>query len=197
VYEKYAAHGLEILAFPSNEFGHQEPGTCADIKRFARQHYHTSFPLFDKVRGWEGGRAPGLWAVLAQGGRSQATPAGQEEETLAATQRSPAARPTPTSADHPTPLPSPSPPSPPSPLPHPQVEVNGPHAHPVYQYLRRELPASQGGGDGHGPGKPLPWNFQKVRARPPPGARRRAGPCWCVLLLAGATPRVCLPGLGA
>jgi glutathione peroxidase-family protein len=43
------------------------------------------------------------------------------------------------------------------------VDVNGPHAHPVYQYLKRELPVAEGGGGGHGTGKDLVWNFQKVR----------------------------------
>jgi len=53
VYDKYHEHGLEILAFPSNQFGNQEPGTCDEIKRFARDHYHTAFPLFQKVRARE------------------------------------------------------------------------------------------------------------------------------------------------
>jgi glutathione peroxidase len=48
VYEKYKEHGLEILAFPSNQFG-GEPGSSQDIKAFARQ-LNASFPLFEKVR---------------------------------------------------------------------------------------------------------------------------------------------------
>jgi glutathione peroxidase len=49
LYEKYKASGLEVLAFPSNQFGQQEPGTDAEIKQFATGHYHTTFPLFQKI----------------------------------------------------------------------------------------------------------------------------------------------------
>jgi glutathione peroxidase len=98
VYEKYRAHGLEILAFPSNEFGGQEPGARDQIRDFARNAYHATFPVFDKV------------------------------------------------------------------------SVNGAGAHPVWRYLRRELPEAQGGGGGKADGRDLPWNFQKIlvdqRGRP-------------------------------
>ena len=40
---KYA--NLEVLAFPSNEFGGQEPGSAAQIKAFAREKYGAKFPL--------------------------------------------------------------------------------------------------------------------------------------------------------
>ena len=36
LYDKYSARGLEILAFPCNQFGAQEPGTAAQIKGFAK-----------------------------------------------------------------------------------------------------------------------------------------------------------------
>lgn len=49
-YEKYHPHGFEVLAFPSNEFGQQEPGTEAEIKEFCHSRYHTTFPLFSKVK---------------------------------------------------------------------------------------------------------------------------------------------------
>lgn len=42
------------------------------------------------------------------------------------------------------------------------MDVNGPNTHPVYQFLKRELPESMSGGGGVGEGKPLVWNFQKV-----------------------------------
>lgn len=47
--QKYRAQGLEILAFPCNDFGSQEPGTNAEIARFCETNYGVSFPLFDKV----------------------------------------------------------------------------------------------------------------------------------------------------
>lgn len=41
--------GLEILAFPCNQFGGQEPGSNRDIKNFACTRYKAEFPIFDKV----------------------------------------------------------------------------------------------------------------------------------------------------
>jgi glutathione peroxidase len=49
VYEKYKSRGFEVLAFPANEFGHQEPGTDAEIKTFCRSKYNVTFPLFAKI----------------------------------------------------------------------------------------------------------------------------------------------------
>lgn len=49
LYEKYKSSGLEVLAFPCDQFGHQEPGSDADIKHFATSHYHTTFPMFHKI----------------------------------------------------------------------------------------------------------------------------------------------------
>jgi len=89
VYDKYHRFGLEILAFPCNQFGAQEPGTATEIESFCTHNYHVTFPLFQKV------------------------------------------------------------------------EVNGPNAHPVFQYLKKYLPEAYGGGGGKGPGKELGWNFQK------------------------------------
>jgi glutathione peroxidase len=49
LYQQYKARGLEVLAFPANDFMGQEPGSNADIKRFCGTQYHTSFPLFAKI----------------------------------------------------------------------------------------------------------------------------------------------------
>jgi glutathione peroxidase len=49
VYEKYRDQGLEVLAFPANEFGGQEPGSNEDIKTFCTMRYRTTFPLFAKI----------------------------------------------------------------------------------------------------------------------------------------------------
>jgi glutathione peroxidase len=49
IYEKYKGQGLEILAFPANEFGKQEPGTNEQIKEFCSTKYKVSFPLFSKI----------------------------------------------------------------------------------------------------------------------------------------------------
>jgi len=49
LYQAYKAKGFEVLAFPSNDFGGQEPGTEQQIKKFCELKYHTTFPLFAKV----------------------------------------------------------------------------------------------------------------------------------------------------
>jgi glutathione peroxidase len=49
MYRKYKDRGLEILGFPCNQFGHQEPGSEADIKEFCTTHYQVTFPLFAKI----------------------------------------------------------------------------------------------------------------------------------------------------
>lgn len=49
LYQKYKDQGFTVLAFPSNDFGGQEPGTEKEIKKFCELKYKTTFPLFAKV----------------------------------------------------------------------------------------------------------------------------------------------------
>ena len=49
VYEKYKDAGLVVLAFPSNDFGAEEPDSESKIKSFVDSSYHVTFPLFSKV----------------------------------------------------------------------------------------------------------------------------------------------------
>ena len=49
VYRKYKDKGFEVLGFPANEFGAQEPGTDAEIKSFCATSYDVTFPLFSKL----------------------------------------------------------------------------------------------------------------------------------------------------
>jgi glutathione peroxidase len=49
IYEKYKEKGFDILAFPANEFGKQEPGSNEKIKEFCSTEYKVSFPLFSKI----------------------------------------------------------------------------------------------------------------------------------------------------
>ena len=49
LHEKYADKGLRILAFPSNDFGGQEPGSNAEIKKFCADRYGVGFDLFGKT----------------------------------------------------------------------------------------------------------------------------------------------------
>ena len=41
--------GLEVLCFPCNQFGRQEPGTSSDIAAFCQRHYGVAFQMFEKV----------------------------------------------------------------------------------------------------------------------------------------------------
>ena len=49
LWQTYRARGLEVLGFPSNEFGHQDPGSDAEIASFCQVNYGVTFPLFAKV----------------------------------------------------------------------------------------------------------------------------------------------------
>jgi glutathione peroxidase len=49
IFEQYAGRGLEVLGFPCDQFGHQEPGTEADINSFCELNFGVSFPLFAKI----------------------------------------------------------------------------------------------------------------------------------------------------
>jgi glutathione peroxidase len=49
IYQKYQKQGLTVLAFPSNDFGKQEPGSDKEIKEFCELKYKTTFPLFKKI----------------------------------------------------------------------------------------------------------------------------------------------------
>jgi glutathione peroxidase len=49
LYNKFSSKGLEILAFPCNQFGAQEPGTNNEIKFFCTEEYNVTFPLFSKI----------------------------------------------------------------------------------------------------------------------------------------------------
>lgn len=49
IYDRYNEQGFEILAFPCNQFGGQEPGTNAEIEDFCSVNYGVSFKLFDKI----------------------------------------------------------------------------------------------------------------------------------------------------
>jgi glutathione peroxidase len=66
LYRRYRDRGLEILAFPSNDFGGQEPGSDLQIRTFCEQRYHTTFPLFAKIRVAGTSAAP-LYRFLTSG----------------------------------------------------------------------------------------------------------------------------------
>jgi glutathione peroxidase len=73
--DKYHAQGLDVLGFPCNQFGAQEPGGAEEIGAFCERNYGVSFPMFEKVDvngshahplwKWLTGEAPGLLGLEA------------------------------------------------------------------------------------------------------------------------------------
>jgi glutathione peroxidase len=49
LHEQYAGQGFAVLGFPCDQFGHQEPGTEAEIGAFCEKNFGVTFPLFAKV----------------------------------------------------------------------------------------------------------------------------------------------------
>ena len=67
LYKQFAARGLVIIGFPSNDFGAQEPGSNKEVAEFCRLNYGVSFPMFEKTS-VSGPNANPLFAALAQRG---------------------------------------------------------------------------------------------------------------------------------
>jgi glutathione peroxidase len=65
LYQTYKAKGFEVLAFPSNDFGGQEPGSAQEIKKFCSTKFHVKFPLFEKVKTKGDGQSP-VYAFLSR-----------------------------------------------------------------------------------------------------------------------------------
>jgi len=65
LHETYGPRGLEVLGFPCNQFGGQEPGSEAQIAEFCTTNYGVKFPMFSKLEVNGAGRAP-LYAWLTQ-----------------------------------------------------------------------------------------------------------------------------------
>lgn len=49
IYQQFRDKGVEVLGFPCNQFGHQEPGSAGEIGSFCEKNYGVTFPLFDKI----------------------------------------------------------------------------------------------------------------------------------------------------
>jgi glutathione peroxidase len=70
LWQKYGDQGFEVLAFPCNQFGAQEPGSAEEIDEFCKVNFGLSFPLMAKVEvngpnepqlySWLKSEAPGL-----------------------------------------------------------------------------------------------------------------------------------------
>lgn len=65
LFRAYKAQGFRVLAFPSNDFGGQEPGSEAEIKTFCTARYEVTFDLFAKVKAKGEGIHPVFAALTA------------------------------------------------------------------------------------------------------------------------------------
>ncbi|CAN7759439.1 redoxin domain-containing protein [Pseudorhodoferax sp. LjRoot39] len=63
LYERYQPRGLQVLGFPSNDFGAQEPGSAEEIASFCSANYGVRFPMFSKLQVNSAPRHP-LYAEL-------------------------------------------------------------------------------------------------------------------------------------
>ncbi|WP_164214578.1 glutathione peroxidase [Virgibacillus sp. YIM 98842] len=63
LYEKYGSKGFEVLGFPCNQFGNQDPGTDDEITHFCQINYGVTFPIFSKID-VKGDNAHPLFAYL-------------------------------------------------------------------------------------------------------------------------------------
>jgi glutathione peroxidase len=68
LHETFGPRGFAVLAFPCDQFGHQEPGTDAEIAAFCRRSFATTFPLFAKIEVNGGWRTPALSLAQAAKG---------------------------------------------------------------------------------------------------------------------------------
>lgn len=67
LYQKYKDQGFELLAFPCNDYGAQEPDSNEKIAQFCETRFGVTFPLFDKVHAQGPDQHP-LYATLTQFG---------------------------------------------------------------------------------------------------------------------------------
>jgi glutathione peroxidase len=65
LYETYCERGLEVLGFPCNQFGGQEPGGAEQIGAFCEKNYGVKFPMFAKID-VNGARAHPLYQFLKE-----------------------------------------------------------------------------------------------------------------------------------
>lgn len=63
LYEQYRDYGFEILGFPCNQFGEQEPGSNEEAASFCQINYGVKFPVFSKIE-VNGGQASPLFEYL-------------------------------------------------------------------------------------------------------------------------------------
>ncbi len=65
LHARYQPQGFSVLGFPCDQFGHQEPGSDAEILSFCETNYSVSFPIFAKIA-VNGEKAHPLYVFLKQ-----------------------------------------------------------------------------------------------------------------------------------
>ena len=81
LYETKKGDGLEVLGFPANDFGAQEPGSHEEIVEFCKMNYGVTFPLFAKADVTGAGKQP-LYKALTEAMPEKKGPAGEFRERL-------------------------------------------------------------------------------------------------------------------
>lgn len=81
LYETYRDQGFEVLGFPANDFGAQEPGTAEEIAAFCKVNYGVTFPLFAKAPVSGADKQP-LYAALVAAAPTKQGPAAEFRERL-------------------------------------------------------------------------------------------------------------------
>lgn len=69
LHEELSARGFQVLGFPCNDFGAQEPGSAEEIATFCRTNYGVTFPMFEKV-GIQRAPAPIYQRLIAATGQT-------------------------------------------------------------------------------------------------------------------------------
>ena len=77
IHQKYKDRGFEVLGFPANDFGAQEPGTNEEIQTFCSTKYDVTFPMFSKIVVKGPGQHP-LYAKLTTAQPDAQTPPGSD-----------------------------------------------------------------------------------------------------------------------
>ena len=68
LYRDMKGKGVNVLGFPSNDFGEQEPGTAEEIATFCKRTYDVTFPMFEKVVTKKGAAQSPVYAFLGTSG---------------------------------------------------------------------------------------------------------------------------------
>jgi glutathione peroxidase len=70
LHQEFTDRGFQVLGFPCNDFGGQEPGSADEIGSFCRDKYGVTFPMFAKVKVKGGGPSPIYERLIAATGKT-------------------------------------------------------------------------------------------------------------------------------